>query len=104
MSLYFECHVTIDPVFDLDLLRFNAICEKQGFKVAKLLMQKNKFDIGQDSDKDSFCTGHDKDYNKLYSKMINLLHDLKEYGFKIRRYKIEDIILDSRNDNKYFKL
>lgn len=92
-SLYYECHVTVDPVKDkLDL--FTEICKLDGFKPAKLLMQKDKELIP--SDLDSFCTAHDKYFLNLRESMIRLVKALKHNGFVVRRYKIESVVLDSR--------
>ena len=93
MSLYYECHITVAPVFGANLEQFKAICEPHGFKVAKLLMQKDL----SDSKKDSFCTGHSQSYLDLYSRMYELILTLKAAGFVVWRYKIEDCMLDSRH-------
>ena len=40
--LYYECHVTIEPVFDERRDLAEAIAKKYGFRLAKLLMQRNR--------------------------------------------------------------
>jgi hypothetical protein len=100
--LYYESHITIEPVFDNDLDIFIKICEKYKYRVADLLMQKRKEDSEERSKYDSFCTGHGQDYNYLRENMFSLIKDIQTAGFKVWRYKIEVIALDSRyNDSMY---
>lgn len=89
--LYYECHVTIDPVFDERLEQFKELCKLYQFHVAKLLMQK-----GGPSNLDSFCTGRGQDYKTLENDMYGLITDLIADGFRVRRYKIEAALLDSK--------
>lgn len=96
MSLYYECHITVEPVFDdrLDLMK--EICKGWGFRVADLLMQKRKADTPERSMNDTFCTGRHCDYDVLHDRMCLLIANLASEGFKIWRYKIEDAIIDSK--------
>jgi len=100
MALYYESHVTLDPVFGdrLDVLR--EACSAHGFRVAKLLMKKRGTDAGVPSDLDSFCTGTSRDLDGLRDTMQALILALKAGGFVVRRYKIETIVLDSRVDDE----
>lgn len=91
---YFESHITIEPVFDSNLVVFEAIAATEGFRVAKLLMQKERTSTPERSDKDSFCTGHSGDYDDLDTRMCRLITRLIERGFKIYRWKIEAVMLD----------
>ncbi len=97
--MIYECHITIDPVFNERLEQFKNICKDYNFKVAKLLMANDRL-----SDKDSFCTGHSKSLIEIQNKMLNLLAALKENNYAIRRYKIEQILLDSRYNDEIYKL
>ena len=94
--IYFECHITIEPVFDERLEIYKKICEKYNFKVADLLMQKRKTDSPERSIKDSFCTGRAKEYDSLFEKMNLLVEDLKNNNFKVWRMKIEAILFDQK--------
>ena len=94
---YFECHITISPVFDERLEEFSVLCKNQRFKPAKLLLQKDRLSTPERSDKDTFSTGHSKTFEDLHERMTNLLHDLKAAGFEVWRYKIEAILLDERS-------
>lgn len=90
---YYEAHITVEPVFDERLKEFTETCKGSEFHVAKLLMEK-----GEPSRKDAFCTGRDKDYEALHHRMFSLLGKLRKAKFKIWRFKIESIMLDSRYD------
>ena len=95
-TLILECHVTIEPVFGIRLDAAQIICQAHGFKVADLLMQRQENETPTRSRKDTFCTGHGATYSGLAARMVLLCQELKANGYKIYRYKIEDVILDSR--------
>ena len=94
-SLYFESHITIDPVLEDDakigLLR--VLVKGQGFRIAELLMRNGS---GEHSREDSFMTGRSKDLPDLSLRTQNLVTQLKEFGFRVRRYKIESALVDSK--------
>jgi len=104
MSLYFESHVTLDPVFDERLELLKKVCSIYKFRVAELLMKKRAESTPERSDLDTFCTGHDSDFEELKERMLVLIIMLRMNGFVVRRYKIEDVILDSRIDDSAFRL
>lgn len=95
-DLYFECHITIEPVFDDRLELFHSISKRHGFHVAELLMQKRFRDIPQRSKLDSFATGRSKDYNDLFARMEELIGSLQVNEFEVWRYKIENTLIDSK--------
>lgn len=95
----FECHVTIEPVFDDKLSIAKTIATRNGFRIADLLMKKRDQDTPERSSYDTFMTGYGDTYQSLSDKMTALCVDLKAHGFTIWRYKIEDIILDSRGND-----
>jgi len=92
--LYYESHVTVEPVFDERLEKFKEICAPHTFKPAKLLMKKRSFDTPVRSEYDTFCTGKNKNEEKLRLSMMLLIKDLIDNGFDVWRYKIEAILLD----------
>lgn len=94
--LYFESHITIEPVFDDNLQRFAKICGAYGFRVADLLMKKRTDQTPERSEFDSFCTGRSDKLDDLKTRMTNLVSDLKTQGFTVWRYKIENVIFDSK--------
>lgn len=96
-KLYYECHITMEPVFDLDLARATDIVEHEGFRMANLLMQKRKADSPRRSEYDTFCTARDDSYANLETRMYNVVWELQQAGYTVWRYKIEDTILDVRH-------
>jgi len=98
--LYYEAHVTIEPVFDERLENFRKICELYEFRVADLLFKKRKHDTPQRSSFDAFCTGRSKEYEDLQSRTCSLVNELKNNNFEVWRYKIESTLLDSKFGSK----
>lgn len=96
--LYYEAHVTIEPVFGDRLFYARVIAEKHKFKVADLLMKKREEDTEERSKKDTFITGHGKQFEDIVSRLNALVAELRAEGYKVWRYKIEDTLLDSRHD------
>jgi hypothetical protein len=98
MQKYYECHITIEPVYDERLALFTEQCSRFNFKPAKLLMQKDRKETPERSNKDTFCTGHSKEYDDIYNRMMSLVKVLQSDKFAVWRYKIEDVILDVKLD------
>lgn len=96
MSLYYESHVTIEPVFDLRRVLAGNVASRYGFRLAKLIMRKDSADAEMPSTDDTFMTANDKNLERLKVATIGLVLQLKSCDFQVRRYKIEDTILDSR--------
>jgi hypothetical protein len=96
---YYESHITIEPIFDEKLEEAKQIAEKYGFKVASLLMQKRKEDTEQRSKYDTFMTAHGHSLLEMEASIRNVVRELLSHGFKIYRYKIEDVVMDSRNED-----
>lgn len=96
-ELYFEAHVTIDPVFGFDRDKAEDIARQHNFKLAKLVMLKGN--ISEESKRDTFMTSHDKLFLPIKERTIACVKQLKAAGFVVRRYKIEDTILDSRTND-----
>ena len=99
-ALYFECHITIEPVFEERLDQLKMICQFFNFKVADLLMQKRSSDTKKRSKNDTFITGHSSSFEDIEYRMKNMLQSLKYSNFKVWRYKIEQIVVDSRINDK----
>lgn len=87
--MYYECHVTIDPVYDKKLEQVKVIAMHSEFKVAKFIMQK---DGGVE---DTFMTAHDASLERIVKNLDKLLHELQDVVL-VRRYKIEHIIFDTK--------
>lgn len=95
-ELYFEAHITVDPVFGNDLEAFKEISARYQFRVADLLMQKRQEDTPERSKFDTFCTGRGTDYMDIKTRMCRLVFDLQTRCIKVRRYKLENTLIDER--------
>lgn len=93
---YYESHITIEPVFDQRLADFASISKHYGFRVAELVMVKDREATGERSNKDAFCTGRGQSFDDLQVRMTKLTHALQDAGFEVWRYKIESILVDER--------
>ena len=93
---YYECHITIEPVFEQRLEELKLIAKYYGFKPAKLLMQKRKEDKPEHSNKDTFCTRQSTNLEILEDAMKYFLKDLTKRNFKVWRAKIEAVIYDEK--------
>ena len=92
-DLYFEAHVTIDPADDPEDPRLRKLAKAQGFRVAELLMKKGS---GERSRLDDFMTARGTVYDDVLARTMMLVSTLMESGYKVRRYKIENTLLDVR--------
>lgn len=98
MKTTFECHITIAPAFDrLEYLQ--GLAEEHGFKVANLVMAS-----GERSERDMFMTAHGEDYSQIGYRALRFCLALKHVGFKLQRYKIEQVLVDSRYQSDPWKL
>lgn len=92
-DLYFEAHVTIDPVAsDNEEWHIATLASEQGFRVAEFLYKKS----GRVANPDSFMTTRSKDWLDIVARTTMLVSRLIEYGYTVRRYKIENTLLDVR--------
>jgi len=89
--LYYESHITVEPVFGLRLDALKMLAERYEFRVADLLKQNN-----EKSARDAFCSGRSNDVVDLINRMTNLVNDLTIAKFEVWRYKIEAILVDVR--------
>lgn len=99
VNLYLEAHITIEPVFGERLAQAAQIGAKYKFKPAKLFMQKDREATLERSDKDTFMTGHSKSKKDIRERTEGLVTDLLAAGFAVWRYKVEDTLYDSRNED-----
>jgi hypothetical protein len=93
-DLYFECHVTVEPVFDDRLDDLKRLAKPSRFKVADLLMRKRLADAPERSQFDTFLTGRGTDYADLQSRMESVINDCRANGYEVWRWKIENTLLD----------
>lgn len=90
-ELYFETHITIDPVEEIQESELKKLVTAFGFRVAELYMKK-----GGRSRLDSFMTTRGTDYDDVYMRTLRCVNALINSGYKVRRYKIENTLLDVR--------
>lgn len=95
--LYYECHITIDPVFEEERDKLADLVKQWGFHLAKLLMQKRKEDTPEQSKYDTFMTTHSKDFNDIDERMKGCCRTLRVAGYNVRRAKIEDTLFDTKH-------
>lgn len=93
---YYECHITVEPVFGERLELLNELAVRYQFRVANLLFQRRATETPTRSNKDSFCTGRDQKYDDMKTRMEALVVSMEESGFQVWRRKIEAVILDER--------
>lgn len=94
-SLYYECHITVEPIDGDRLGLFRILCEIDDFRVADLLMKKPDGPWGP-SEIDSFSTGRDKSFQNMHRRMLSCVSLLRDVGITVWRYKIEKTLLDVR--------
>lgn len=92
----FEAHITIDPVFGERRAEVERFAQTTGFKLAELWMQKDARSPGLPSDKDTFMTGHSDDRERLFEAGRILIYNLRNNGYNVRRFKIEEILYDTK--------
>lgn len=95
--LYYESHITIEPGGEEDRKEIEEIIRGYGFKLAELLMKKRDNDTPERSKFDTFCTGHGTHIDQLSARMYSCVKHLQEDGFKVWRYKIESVVIDSKH-------
>lgn len=96
-NLYFECHVTVEPVYGQQLEDMRAYALEFGFRVADLIMRKRLADTPERSQFDTFCTRRDTSYERLHASMTAFVDFLRdETEIAVWRYKIENTLLDVR--------
>jgi hypothetical protein len=97
-KLYYEAHVTLEPVYEdspkAAVLRRIAV--KFDFRVADLLMKKRSIDTPERSMFDSFLTTRHPDFDVVKARVFCAVTALKDEGFDVWRFKIEDTVMDSQ--------
>lgn len=96
-DLYYEGHITIEPVFGDRLRQAQELAKPFGFRVADLLMQKDRKETPERSSKDTFMTGHDRWLENLGLRIKTLVQVLQDNDFQVWRYKAENTVYDSRS-------
>lgn len=92
----FETHITVDPcvsAHDIELFKWRA--SLYGFHVADLRKRN-----GEPSNEDEFCTAHDDTYKAAKLRCGRMVAHLQFAGINVRRFKIEHVLIDSRNGDR----
>lgn len=97
-QLYFECHITTDPIFGERREALEKIVKPFKFSLAKLFMKKGENEESEHKE-DTFMTGRHIYYSVLQSRMEGCIKAAKDAGFVVRRYKIENTIIDSKKED-----
>lgn len=79
-ELYFEAHVTIEPLADGRHDKAAALAKLYNFKL-----------------ENTSLVGHGQEYYALENRMAKLIQHLRKEGLQVWCYKIEDTIIDSRS-------
>lgn len=94
MKLDYEAHITIEPVDGTSLVKFEVICKRYGFRVANLIMVKDRRVTAERSNRDSFATGWGETYSEVTARCLALVRELTAGGLTVWRYKVEHTLLD----------
>lgn len=90
-DLYFEAHITIAPVTPTQKVTIGTIGLRHGFRMATFLLKKDSQAVPDD-----FFTGRSTDYDALLEKTLYLVDYLQQMDVTVKRYKIENTLLDVR--------
>jgi len=93
---YYESHVTFEPLYGAELTKLEQVARRHGFRVADLVMLRDRTETALRSNKDTFCTGRGPDYEELFARMNDLRVDALAIGVKVWRCKIEGVLYDQR--------
>lgn len=88
-ELYFETHITIDPVSEDQEVELKVQVSSFGFRVAELYMKKD-----ERSTLDSFMTTRGISYEDIHLRTMACIEFLIDKGYNVRRYKIENTLVD----------
>jgi len=96
-ELYFECHITVEPVYGERLEALKALAQPYRFRVADLLMRKRLEDVPERSRFDTFLTARGHWYTDLERRMRLMIAECHRADYLVWRTKIENTLLDERN-------
>jgi hypothetical protein len=93
-TLYYEVHVTLDPISEQRVKVLRSVADAFGYRIAKLIMRKEGGRDVPHTD-DMFLTTRGVEYGEVVDNMVSFIRALGASNFKVRRYKIEDTLIDS---------
>ncbi len=100
-AMYYESHVTVDPLTDFQRVRVKCLADVYNFRLAKLLLRKPTGD--EEWRDDAFLTAHSQSLRDIKFRTRQLCAHLMLIDIPVRRYKIEDTVLDS-NTQDFFNI
>lgn len=95
MGHYYESHVTLEPVEGDRLELLTKFAGVYGFRVAELLMRR------EGGREDSFCTARHADWDTIVQRTMAFVRALQGNDYAVRRYKIEDTLVDSKIEDEW---
>lgn len=90
----YECHVTTEYLGEDVREIYERMAKTFGFKMGNLYMKKD-----EKSELDSFFTSHHGEFSVIKRDMVDFIMSLKGLQIRVIRYKIEEILLDSKYQN-----
>lgn len=94
----FESHITLDPkqLTTEDRKNIEAKSKVYRFHAGDISLDRDSVDAWMNLEKAYFVTGHGLTYSNIEVRTKNLVIALQYAGYKVLRYKIEDILVDSK--------
>lgn len=86
--LYYEAHITIEPLTVEDTHWVDDLCLTFEFRRSTFEMHKEKVP-------NAFISARDPSFRSMVERVTEMVTQLQEGGLRVLRYKIEDTLLDS---------
>ncbi len=93
--LYYECHVTTEPVVGERLIELEKLAALYTFRVANLVM----LEKDTPNQRDAFCSARSLSLFILENLMMHFVETLKRNDFTVFRYKLEATLFDTKETN-----
>jgi len=88
----YESHVTVNPpASENERKTLEEFAINHQFRLSRLFMQKD-----MPSTEDAFMTGHGTCYEDIILRTAALVSEMRDSGYVVRRYKIEQTLVDSK--------
>lgn len=93
-ALYFETHITLDPVDGEALKKVQELCTKYNMRISTLILRREDGSPGEQHKDDIFISGRYLYYNEAVDKVQAMVVAVQHLNIKVRRYKIENTLKD----------
>ncbi len=101
--LYYEAHITLEKgAFTLTTEAehiLEKICEENDLRPSTFLLLKP-----EDPEPHAFVSCRDKSLRSICEKVRKAVRELNREGFKVKRWKVEDTVLDSNRGDELHHL